>query len=140
MPATKSVAQSSDKWVRRAGAAAQDYRAGVQNPRTSWQEATLDAEEAQAAGVQEAIADGRFAKGVAAAGNQKWQSKAASKGADRFGPGVQAGKSDYERGFAPYQSVLSGLTLPPRGAKGDPRNLERVRAVAEALREAKTSK
>ena len=140
MPATKSIQTSSDKWVRRAGQAAQDYRQGVQNPRTSWQEATEAASDAQAAGVQEAIADGRFAKGVANAGNQKWQSKAASKGADRFGPGVQAGKADYERGFAPYQSVLSGLSLPPRGANGDPRNLERVRAVAEALRSAKTSR
>jgi len=140
MAATKSIQTSSDKWVRRAGQSAQDYKQGVLNPRTSWQEATENAAEAQAAGVQEAIADGRFAKGVAAAGNTKWQAKAASKGADRFGPGVQAGKSDYERGFAPYQAVLSSLTLPPRGAKGDPRNLERVRAVAEALREAKTSK
>ena len=139
MPVTKSVGSSSDKWVRRAGAAAQDYKQGVQSPRTSWQEATADAEENYNAGVQEAISAGRFGKGVSAAGNQKWQAKAASKGADRFGPGVQAGKSDYERGFAPYQSVLSGLSLPPRGAKGDPRNLERVRAVAEALRAAKVS-
>ena len=139
MPVTKSVAQSSDKWVRRAAQAAQDYRQGVQNPRTSWAEATAEAEENYNVGVQEAISAGRFGKGVTAAGNQKWQSKAASKGADRFGPGVQAGKGDYERGFAPFQNVLSSLTLPPRGAKGDPRNLERVRAVAEALREAKTS-
>ncbi len=139
MPVTKSVGQSSDKWVRRAAQAAQDYKQGVQNPRTSWQEATLEGEANYESGVQEAIGRGAFGKGVSAAGNAKWQSKAASKGADRFGPGVQAGKSDYERGFAPFQSVLSGLSLPPRGAKGDPRNLDRVRAVAEALRAAKVT-
>lgn len=138
MPAIKPVSQASDKWVRRAGQAAPDYARGVQNPRTSWAEATTAAAEAQAAGVQAALANNSFEKGVAAAGNAKWQRKAASVGAQRFGPGVAAAKGDYEAGFAPYAAVIQGVTLPPRGAKGDPRNYERVTAIGQALHDAKT--
>lgn len=138
MPAVKSMSASSDKWVRRAGQASTDYAKGVQSPRTSWAEATTEAAEAQAAGVQQAISEGRFAKGVQKAGNSKWQRKATTLGAQRFGPGVAAAKADYEGGFAPYAAVIQGVTLPPRGPKGDPRNYERTKAVGEALHNAKT--
>ena len=138
MPAVKPMGVSADKWVRRAGQAAPDYARGVQNPRTSWQEATANAAEAQAAGVQQALSEGRFEKGVAKAGNAKWQRKSVSVGAQRFGPGVAAAKGDYEAGFSPFAAVIQGVTLAPRGPKGDPRNYERVKQIGEALHEAKT--
>ena len=137
MPAIKPVSLAADKFVRRAGAAAQDYAKGVASPRRSWQEATTEAAESQAAGVQQAIANKSFEKGVAAAGNAKWQRKATSVGAQRFGPGVAAAKGDYEAGFGPYASIISGITLPPRGPKGDPRNYERTKIIGDALHEAK---
>ena len=138
MPAVKSTSTSADKWVRRAGQAGNDYKTGVQNPRKNWAEATSEASEAQAAGVQQAISEGRFTKGVQKAGNSKWQRKATSVGATRYGPGVAAAKSDYEAGFAPFASVIQGVTLPPRGPKGDPRNYERVQQIGDALHAAKT--
>ena len=137
MPAIKSTSTSSDKWVRRAGQASGDYAKGVQNPRTSWAEATAGAAQAQADGVQQAISEGRFEKGVNAAGNSKWQRKATSVGAQRYGPGVAAAKGDYEAGFAPYAAVIQGVTLPPRGPKGDPRNYARTQAIGDALHAAK---
>ena len=140
MPQIKSVQASSEKWARRAGQSSGDYAAGVKAPRRSWSEATSSASDAQAAGVQQAIANGSFAKGVAAAGDAKWSRKATTVGAQRFGPGVAAAKSDYESGFAPYAQVISGVQLPPRGAKGDPRNFERVQAIGNALHEAKVGK
>jgi len=138
MPAIKPTAVSADKWVRRAGQAGPDYARGVQNPRTSWAEATSAAADAHAAGVQQAISEGRFEKGVSKAGNAKWQRKATSIGAQRYGPGVAAAKSDYETGFSPYAAVIQGVTLPPRGPKGDPRNYERVKQIGDALHGAKT--
>lgn len=138
MPAVKPVSVSSAKWVSRAGQAAGDYARGVQNPRNSWEQATSDAAAAHAAGIQQAISENRFEKGVQAAGNAKWQRKATTVGAQRFGPGVSAAKADYEQGFAPYTSVIQGVTLAPRGPKGDPRNYERVKAIGDALHAAKT--
>ncbi len=137
MPAVTPIAVSSDKWVRRAGQAAPDYERGVNNPRTSWAEATAAAKDAQAAGIQQAITEGRFEKGVAKAGNAKWQRKAATLGTQRFGTGVAAAKADYEGGFTPYVGVIQNITLPPRGPKGDPRNYDRTKIIGDALHAAK---
>ena len=139
MPAIKSVSESANKWVKRAGAASAEYKLGVQNPRVPWEEATLAAVDAQEAGVTEAITNKSFEKGVRSAGTGKWQRKAVEVGAPRFGPGVAAAKSDYEAGFAPFASVIAGITLPPRGPKGDPRNFERVKIIGDALHEAKVA-
>jgi hypothetical protein len=137
MPTVKPVSQSADKWVRNAGQAAGDYKRGVASPRRSWATATAAAAEAHAAGIAEAIADKRFERGVVAAGDNKWQRKAVSVGASRFGPGVAAAKADYESGFAPFVGVIESVTLPPRGPAGDPRNYERSQVIGEALHEAK---
>jgi hypothetical protein len=140
MPAVKAMNVISDKWSRRTAGATQDYAAGVKSPKNDWQQKTIEAKDAQAAGVQAALANGSFEKGVAAAGSAKWQRKAAGVGAQRYGPGAQAAKGDYEQGFAPYSQVIQGVSLPPRGAKGDPRNYENVRLIGEALHNAKVGK
>lgn len=140
MPAVKPMNQIVDKWSRRASQAAADYAAGVKAPRKSWAQAAAEAKEAQAAGVQAAIAAGSFEKGIAAAGDAKWSRNAQTKGASRFGPGVAAAKNDYATAFAPFAAVIQGVQLAPRGAKGDPRNYDNVRAIGEALHEAKVGK
>ena len=137
MPTIKSVSSIADKWARVTPQRAQDYAAGVRSPKNSWAEGAAAAAEAYAEGVQQAISDSRFEKGVRAAGDAKWQRKASSVGAQRFGPGVQAAKSDYQAGFAPYASVIESTTLPPRGPKGDPRNYVRAQEMGEALHSAK---
>lgn len=129
----------ADKWVRRASASTADYTEGVNNPRRSWQQATTQAAAAQAAGVQQAIQQKRFEKGVAAAGEQKWQSRAASVGSERFAGGVAAGASDYAQRVQPFFDVIDSTSLPPRGPKGDPRNIERVAVLNKALRAKKLS-
>lgn len=138
MPQVKPVNQSADKWARNAQNATQDYKQGVQNPRNSWSQGAINAKDAHAAGIQEALADGRYEKGIQEAGDAKWQKKAIEVGAGRFGQGVSVAKDDYAKGFAPYASVIEGVQLPPRGAKGDPRNYERSKAIGVALHDEKT--
>jgi hypothetical protein len=86
----------------------------------------------------DALARDAFAKGVARAGDAKWSQAAQGKGAERFGPGAAAGVNDYQQGVQKYTQVIESTQLPPRGPKGDPRNIERVRVLAAALRKAKT--
>lgn len=129
----KDLGQSATKWVRRAGAAAGDYRDGVQNPKTDWQGATQAAEEAYETGVTAAISRKAFGKGVSKAGTGKWQDGAMNKGASRYGPGVSMAKDDWFNGFGPYAAVLAGLTLDPRGARGSPQNYARVQQIGDAL-------
>lgn len=136
----KDAGQIAAKWARVTPQRTDDYQSGVENPRTDWQQATAAAAGAQAAGVQQAIAEKRFEKGVAKAGTAKWQKGATDKGVQRWGPGVQAAGGDYEQGFKPYADTIKSTTLPPRYPKGDPRNLDRVKAISSALHAKKVGK
>lgn len=130
----KSVDAAAAKYVSRASAAAPDYTNGVNNPRRDWAQSTSAADTTWASGVQQAVSNGSFKKGVNAAGTAKWQTKAATVGSQRFSSGVNAAKGDYQARVQPYFDVLANLNLPPRQPKGDPSNINRVAAVAQALR------
>ena len=129
----KPVEVIADKWARRSGAASPEYAAGVASPARDWARETAASNNAYQAGVQEAISGGRFVRGVGRAGTAKWQSKSQTLGAPRYGAGVAASKADYSTAFAPFASVISAVSLPEKGARGASGNLERVRAVADAL-------
>ena len=139
MARIRSASEIAEKYARVTPGRSADYAAGVQNPKADWKTATLAAENAWAQGVQQAASEGRFGKGVNRAGTEKWQRKAIELGASRWGPGVSAAKDDYESGFAPYADVIRSTSLPPRGPKGDPRNIERVAKLAMALHAKKIS-
>lgn len=115
----------------------EDYRQGVENPRRDWGVATAAAESAYEAGVTQAIAKKRFGKGVKMAGTETWQRGAIEKGTARWGPGVTISQDKYARNFAPYRDAIERATLPPRFARRDPRNLERVKTIVNALIAAK---
>lgn len=132
-----TVRAGAAKWRARASAAQQDYLQGVQRPRRSWGEATRAGVQAWVQGIQQALADGRYERGITPEAEQYWRVRIEQVGAQRYSQGVQQSQDRYERNFAPYRQVLESLTLPERGPKGDPRNLERVRIVAEALHQAK---
>jgi hypothetical protein len=135
----KSADVIAKKYATRGGQAGPDYLAGVNNPRQDWQAATASASNTWGAGVQQAVANGSFVKGVNAAGSAKWQRKAAGVGATRYPSGVTAAQGDYQNGVSPYLQVIAGLTLPPRNPKGDPSNIQRVAVIAAALRAKKLS-
>ena len=137
MPVVKNVAKIAEKWARVTPQRAADYEAGVKDPIRDWAVNTGAANAAYKAGVADAIAKDRFLKGVQKAGTDKWKRKAVEVGPARFSQGVQVAQPDYEKGFAPFRDVIEKTTLPPRFAKGDPRNIDRVRVIAAALADAK---
>jgi len=134
MAAIKTIEQSSSKWVRRASVATPDYQAGVENPRTPWAASAAAGESNYKTGVIAAANRGSYGQGVKAAGDEKWRAHTLKKGPGRYAEGVAIGQDDWQKGFAPYQTVISALNLPPRGARGTAANLQRVAAVASALR------
>ncbi|MCK4626063.1 MAG: hypothetical protein KAV00_12175 [Phycisphaerae bacterium] len=137
MPEIKSMDRIKDAWKRRSAASTPDYTAGIQNPRKDWASETVAAEENYNAGVQAAVARGAFGKGVADAGTDKWKRNALSKGVQRWASGIALAENAYVAGFTPYAQVIANTTLPPRGPKGDPKNIERVRVMADALHQEK---
>ncbi len=119
--------------AQRGALAGPAYGEGIRSPRKPWAQATRDGEDNWAAGVQAAIQSGSFGRGVQAAGDDKWMSRSLEVGQSRFVQGMSGAAEKWETGFAPYRTVLTNLTLTPRGPKGDPRNMERAAQVAAAM-------
>jgi len=137
MAEIRSAADIAEKWSRVTPGRAIDYKKGIENPKKDWAEAAEAAEDVYKVAVIEAANAGRYGKGVTKAGTAKWKANALAKGPSRFAAGVALGKGAYLKGFAPYQEVIANITLPPRGPKGDPANLQRVAVIATALHDRK---
>lgn len=131
------VTTSAKKYADRGSAAAADYTAGVRGSGGTWQSNTSAATENYNQAVTEAIGRNAFAKGVSAAGGARFESRASTVGAQRFPQGVREGQGNWAEGVAPYLQTIAGVTLPPRRPKGDPGNIARVAAIADALRRRK---
>jgi len=137
MAQIKSASEIAKKWAEVTPTRQAFYEAGVKSPLRDWATNAAAAEDAWAAGVQEAAANKRFGAGVRKAGTEKWSRKVVEVGVPRWGAGVRAAAPDYEEGFRPYRDVIESVSLPPKYAKGDPRNIDRVAAIAMALHKKK---
>lgn len=137
MPRVKSSSEIAEKWARVASTRQADYEGGIKDPEANWESATLAAKESYEQGVQESISRGAYNKGIEKAGNTKWRDKAIKVGAGRWGPGVRDAEGDMAAGFEPFIAVIERTVLPPRGPRGDPRNMERATIMAKALSEAR---
>ena len=130
---TKDINAIAGKWSQRAQAAGADYTAGVKSPRKDWAQNTAAAGDSWGQGVQTAVADGRFVKGVTRVGTPKWQANSIAKGSVRYPQGVAVGQPAFQAGFGPALQVIQGLNLPPRSPRGSPSNNLRTTAVNDAL-------
>lgn len=132
MAVIKSMSQIADKWAEVTPGRAKFYEDGVRTTAKDWAGNTAASESAYAAGVSDAVSRGAFSSGVSAAGTSKWREAALAK-KNRWGEGVRLGKANYTTGFAPFRAVIEGVTLPPRGPRGDPGNYARSEAIGSAL-------
>ena len=137
MAKIRSTTKIAEKYGRVTPGKAPELEAGLKDPKKVWAEEAAAAAAAWAAGVSDAVARGAFGKGVAAAGQAAYIEPALKLGVGRYAAGVRFGISKYNKNFAPFHDVIEATTLPPRGATGDPGNIERVRTIAAALHEAK---
>ena len=133
MAEIKPLSDIRDKWTRVTPGRTEDYKLGIQNPRRDWEVETLAGKANWKAGVDAAAAKDLFAKGVIQAGTKKWRDHALKKGPGRFAEGVYMAGPDYEAGFKPFHDAISRVDLGPRFPKRDPRNLDRVKKIVDAL-------
>lgn len=134
----KDTGSLARKFVTRAGAATKDYEEGVKAAGADWEKGARDGADNYRTAVTQAAAEGRFERGVAAAGSAKFVNRASTLGAQRFGPGVQAAEAEWAKGAAPYLDALKGMELPPRRPRGQ--NAERANAVAQRLHQMRVGK
>jgi hypothetical protein len=139
MPAIRSVSELAEKYKRVTPERAPYYQAGIEKPKKDWASEAAAAAEAYAGGVTAAAREGRYQKGVQAAGTGTWKERTITKGVNmgRWAQGVSQYSDNWAKGFSPFAETIARVSLPPRYPKGDPRNLERVKAIASALREKK---
>lgn len=133
MAEIKSLSAIGEKWGRVTPQRQEDYKIGVTSPKRDWAEETKASKDNWKAGVDSAAAKDLFFKGVEAAGTGKWKEKTLKKGPGRFAEGVYIAQPDYEKGFAPYREAIAATDLGPRYPKRDPRNLNRVKTIVDAL-------
>lgn len=129
----KKLSAITDKWTRVTPGRTEDYKIGIKNPRRDWQEETIAAKANWKAGIDAAHSKDLFAKGVKEAGTGKWQAKALQKGPGRFAEGVLMAGPDFEKGFKRYHEALERTDLGPKFPRRDPRNLQRVKIVVDAM-------
>lgn len=127
-----SAQEVATKWANVTPGRAADYTRGVQGSAQAWQTGVDGAAAVYGAAVQQAIADGRWNRGVAGKGGF-YSSQAANIGAPRWSTGVVAARDRYGASMNGVLATIGGLTLPARQPAGSPANMERSRIVGEAL-------
>ena len=133
MAEIKSLGAIREKWSRVTPMRTEDYRIGIEHPKRDWAEEAEAGKANWKAGIDAAAAKDLYAKGVNKAGSGKWKTRALEKGPGRFAEGVYIAAPDYEKGFAPFREAIAKTDIGPRFPKRDPRNLERVKKIVDAL-------
>jgi hypothetical protein len=133
MPAVKPISQAAAKFVRNAGAATAEYAQNAKAAGDAYASGAVAAAPTYKAAISAPNIQGAYASGVQRAGAAKYSRGVEQKGSARYGPGVQAAQGDYSQAVAPYFDTIQSTTLPARGVRGSPGNIQRVAALATAL-------
>lgn len=138
MAAIKPLNIAADKWQRRSAVAGQDYKQGIQSPRTEWEPAAAAANDLYTQAVTAAANAGKYAEGIREAGNARWKNNALRKGPGRFTEGVGIAVGEWQRKFEPFHRAIAAISIPERGPKGT--NTARVQVLnLEMMRVAGTA-
>lgn len=129
----KAIAEAAEKLVSRAQAASGEYAREAAASGDAWATNTQAARDNFGQAITAAGIKDRFARGVAKAGAAKFTRKIREVGADRFAPGVAAGKVDYQANAEPFFATIAALTLSARQPRGSAANYGRVNEVGKAL-------
>lgn len=135
-----SAAEIAEKWARVTPDRVTDYENGVRSPDRDWAEETADAEDRYEDGIKTAMTRKAFGKGVKRTGTANQQAATIQKGIPIWGERVRMAQEKMRNGMEDVVRTLSGITLKPRYATGDPRNLDRVKQIAEALHKMKITR
>lgn len=133
MPNIKSLEVITKKWATVTPERAPYYEAGVKAPSRDWAAAAGQGQTAYESAMRDPAVLKLRETNIKAVGTEKWSRKATTVGPARFREGVPAAEGDFNKGFAPYHGVIGALALPEKGARGDPKNYARVKAVGDAL-------
>lgn len=99
----------------------------------TWAANTAAAEPNFEAGIQRAITNGNFGKGVQKAGAAKYTGQINAVAGPRFGDGMSKAGPAWNKGFAPVAAFVAGVDIGPRGPRGSAQNKQRAGAMSDAF-------
>ena len=137
---TPSASEIAEKWARVTPDRVDDYEKGVRSPDRDWATETADAEDRYEDGIKQAISRKAFGKGVKRTGTANQKEATIQKGIPIWPERCRMAQAAMSKGMEDVVSTLQAVTLKPRYATGDPRNLDRVKQVAEALHKMKITR
>lgn len=133
----KSAQEAAKKFVARASVASGDYVTGAAGTSKDQNALAIAAADRYKQGVNEAIAKGRFEKGLRASSRADWLQGVRTKGEARFAEGVSAAEAKYATNSARYDVARGAANNLPRGVRGSEMNYTRSKVVGQALRAVK---
>ena len=132
----KPVSQVVQKWQTRASGAGQNYQDGINNPKGSQSGNAIAQANVWLEGVTQAGVTS-YKRGLQASGDAKWKANSLAKGAPRYPQGITAAVPSYQTAMGQVLQVIGSVNLPSKLPSGNPGNMARVAAVADALAAAK---
>lgn len=138
----KSANESVAKWQNRTAAASQDYSDGAASTDKDQAARAIAAKEVYKTALTESFGRDAYSKGLQRSGKGGWLRGVQEKGAQNFSTGVgsNTAREKYTTNSGKYDGARKAAEGLPRGARGNPANLQRVAAVANAQRAIKVSK
>lgn len=138
----KSANEAVIKWQQRAAGAGGDYAEGAKTTDKDQAQRAIAAKTIYQQALTESFGRDAYAKGLQKSGKAGWLAGVEQKGVNNYSTGVSAeiARSKYVTNSSRYDSARKAADNIPRGPKGSAANLNRVAAVANALRAIKVSK
>ena len=130
----KPIGVVVQRWTQGAQGAVQAYKDGVNGAGQRWQNGVDGAQGAWQAGVAAAAGAGAYAHGVGGKAAIYVQ-KSVDVGSGRYPGGITAGAGKYQSSEQKVLNIISGITLPGRGAVGT--NSARSTTIQNDLHQAK---
>lgn len=105
--AMASAAETAQKWVDRTSAAVSAYVSGIKRTDVNPMEKAAANSAGYLAGVQAAVASGKWAAGLRRVSKEMWTQHAVTLGSQRLGPGVTQAKQKMQAFLDQFLPVLA---------------------------------
>lgn len=138
MVRTKGAAATLQNWKSAQGRVPQAYKDGIARA-NNWQSKAMEGADNYAAGVNEAISEGRREKGISRVSDGEWKNAASTKGAARIASGMAAAEGKFNTGMSRNLATIEGVSIPARTQNGMENIDNRLKPIAQALMDQKRS-
>lgn len=113
------------------------YASGVQGKGSAWEQGAKAGANNYQAGIQRALSEGSYSKGVSRAGGSRYDQGVNTKGVNNWPTGMQLAEDRYVEGVQPFTGLWDSALATPRGPKGSPANLKRMQENVDRFMKAK---